>query len=320
LHSDNPGGPDSHTVMHTFEIKPSSLAFDKRPNGFDVAGAVKSREIEPDELLFRCHRLPKDSEITIYFSDIDTAEIQHLAALRNSPLAFTIIDRHTLKLTVSDATWMPIPGGRTLNIPALLSVKLPDTVKYGEEYRISIHQVSGRTNRIIGSCEFQIPVSKAELILEEEIRDLSVFRHILTTIPTQNRWHDLIKRYTHHLGLKVDALGGDARSIHPNPDGTGRPYDPKAGERPTQPGTKLEPDTEKPRSPESTFSGLVHEIFYDCHGRFEGFMLESCNQKRAFRGCEPHLEQLVLRACKDRLQLTVVSKDDHTQRITVQCC
>ena len=105
---------------------------------------------------------------------------------------------------------------------------------------------SGRaTGKIIGSCEFRIPVSKAELILNEEIRTLSVFKHILTTVPADNRWYPLMQRYVHHLGLRVDALGGDATTVHPNPNGSGQPYDPH-GDRPTtdsggeQPGTGLE--------------------------------------------------------------------------------
>ncbi|MFD6108338.1 hypothetical protein ACFWFQ_37445, partial [Nocardia salmonicida] len=87
--------------------------------------------------------------------------------------------------------------------------------------------VSGRNSSIIGSCEFRIPVSKAELILEEETRTLSVFKHIQTAIPADNRWYPLIQRYIHHLGRRVDALGGDAATVHPNPDGSGRPHDPR---------------------------------------------------------------------------------------------
>jgi hypothetical protein len=242
LHSDNPGGPDSHTLMHTFEIKPSVGIFTKKaleaasfnPEIFSAA-AVSHDRFRLDELIFRWHNLPADSEIEVIFSDIDTAEIQMLAAFRRSPLACEVVNKHTLKFKVAGATWVPIPGGRTVNIPALLSVKLPDTVTYGEEYRATIHQVSGATRQIIGSCEFRIVVSKAELIVDEEIRTLSVFKHILTTIPTDNRWYPLIQRYVHHLGVKVDALGGDADSVHPNPDGTGRPYTPPG----LEPGRKV---------------------------------------------------------------------------------
>ena len=233
LHSDNPGGPDSHTCMHTFEIKPSSGAFTKKAleamqfNPEVFAGAVPSQNrLRLDELMFRWHNLPTNSEIDVIFSDIDTAEIQALAAFRRSPLACQVINKYTLRFKVAGAVWIPIPGGRTLNIPALLSIKLPDTVVDGQEFRATVHQVNGVTRQIIGSCEFQINVSKAELIVDEEIRTLSVFKHILSTIPLDNRWYPLIKRYVHHLGDKVDALGGDSDSVHGNPDGTGRPYTP----------------------------------------------------------------------------------------------
>jgi hypothetical protein len=231
LHSDNPGGPDSHTVMHTFEIKPSlipGLGVQTRfvPSLATTGFTAAQGRFRIDELIFRWYNLPSDSEVTVYFSDIDTAEIQALAAFRQSSLAFEIVDKHTLKFRVAGATWVPIPGGRDLNIPALLSIKLPNTVVYGQEYRVSIHQVSGQTGQIIGTCEFQIPVTKAELILGEEIRSLSVLKHIASTIPEENRWYSLMQRYVHHLGLRVDALGGDAKAVHPNPDGSGRPYDP----------------------------------------------------------------------------------------------
>jgi hypothetical protein len=232
LHSDNPGGPDSHTVMHTFEIKPSlipGLGVQTRfvPSLATTDFTAASGRFRIDELIFRWYNLPSDSEVTVYFSDIDTAEIQALAAFRQSSVAFEIVDKHTLKFRVAGATWVPIPGGRDLNIPALLSIKLPGTVVYGQEYRVSIHQVSGQTGQIIGTCEFQIPVTKAELILGEEIRSLSVLKHIANTIPEENRWYSLMQRYVHHLGLRVDALGGDAKAVHPNPDGSGRPYDPR---------------------------------------------------------------------------------------------
>lgn len=243
LHSDNPGGPDSHTVMHTFEIKPSDMPLPAKfiaavNGGAGAAGAVRGAQWFEDELMFRWHNLPAESEITVYFSDIDTADIQRLASLRRSPLACEIINAHTLRFKVAGATWIPIPGGRDVNIPALLSIKLPDTVTYGQEFRVTIHQTKGQVRRVVGSCEFKIAVSKAELIAGEEARTLSVFKHILTTIPSNDRWYPLIQRYVHHMGLKVDALGGNSAAIHPNPDGSGRPYDPSSNQPPASSGGK----------------------------------------------------------------------------------
>lgn len=235
LHSDNPGSADSRTVMHTFEVKPSET-----PAIQNLAGGLEasSKRIGPDELLIRWHNLPRDSEVTIHFSDINTAEIQALAALRQSPVAFDVVSSNTIKLRVAGATWIPIPGGRALNIPALLTLRLPEGVIDGQEFHISIHQVAGRTQHVLGSCEFRIPISTAALIVEDTARTLSVFKHILSTIPPTNRWHPLIQRYVHGLGLKLDGLGGSAADTQGNPDGSGRPYEPQTDPRPGRPWCK----------------------------------------------------------------------------------
>ena len=213
LQSDNPGGPDSHTVVHTFEVRPTSTSMIKR--GY------------PDELLFRWYNLPKESEVTLYFSNIDTADIMELADTQNSPVSFTVVNKHTIQFKVADVSWLFIPSSSSQFIPALISIKLPDNITYGQTFRISVHQVSGIYDRkIIGGFEFKIPVSKAELILDEERSTLSVMKYIASTIPPDNRWYPIFKRYLQFLSDKVDALGGNADAIHPNPDGSGDPYKP----------------------------------------------------------------------------------------------
>ena len=182
--------PDSHTVLHTFEIRPSQMPFGFKEHAkqtlslaqAELAFTNADRRIEPGELIIRWHNLPKDSEVNLYFSEIDTIDIKALAMFRRSPIAFEVVDKHTLKLKVTGATWIPIPGGRKTNIPALLSVKLPDMVGYGQEFRISIHQVSGCGHRIIAAYEFRIPASKAATILEDENRKLSVFKCLFAQI------------------------------------------------------------------------------------------------------------------------------------------
>lgn len=230
LHADNPGAPGSHTVLHPFEIKPSSTqqfvfaAENMMTHGFSMASIRK--RFYPDELLFRWRNLPKDSEVALHFSDLDTAEIQLYSSLMSSPGSFEILDKHTLRFKVADVTWIPIPAGRTTHIPALLSVKLPNNITNGQNFRISVHQINGRNQRIIGAFEFNIDVTKAELMLEEETRTLSVMKHIVSTIPTTNRWYKILKQYIHGISLKVDALGGNSNEVHPNPDGSGNPYKP----------------------------------------------------------------------------------------------
>jgi hypothetical protein len=323
LHSDNPGGPDSHTVMHTFEVKPSK--FPKAPALPDArltiavagkAAAVAQMRFGVDELIFRWHNLPRGSKVKVYFSDIDTAEIQALASLRRSPVAFEVIDRHTLGLTVAGATWVPIPGGRELRIPALLAIELPDDIVYGDVYRVSLHQVDGRSRRIQGSCEFRIEVSKAALLVAQATRNLSVLRHVLRTIPIDDRWYPLMTRYVHHLGVKLDALGGEARGVHPNPDGSGRPYEPEAPDVRDRPA--YDPLGEKTGRDER-FRGLVSDVLYDCHGRFRGFVVESCKARRTYEACDGQLERLIREACRERIEISVRVRGRSIQSVSLHC-
>lgn len=240
LFSDNPGGPASHRVMHTLEIKPSALPAippDVPIEAVPVRGVKHTgplthvehgafRRRLPDELLVRWWNLPATSEVTLHLGGTDIDEVIRLAGLRLSPAPFSRVDDNTLRLEVAGTTWIPLPGGRQTHIPALLTIQLPDGVTAGTTYRVSLHQVDGASGRVIGAVEVSIPVSKASLILDDEIRDLSVMKHILSTIPPTNRWYPVFKLYVAGLAEKVDALGGDAGSVHGNPDGSGDPYTP----------------------------------------------------------------------------------------------
>jgi hypothetical protein len=238
LFSDNPGPADSHLAVHTFELKPSTIpalpkgvALEAVPLGgapvFAAAMLEHSRQYTPDELLFHWHNLPADAEVTVYFSDVDTEEIARLSGLRLSPPPFEVIDNRTLRFQVGNVAWIPLPGGRQTHIPALISIRLPDSVHYGQTYRLSIHQVDGTTRQIIGAFEISIPIAQPDIILDEEVRTLSVLRHVATTIPLGNRWYPIFLRYLGLLAGKVDALGGDSSTVFGNPDGSGRPYVPE---------------------------------------------------------------------------------------------
>lgn len=233
LHADNPGAPGSRCVVHPFEVRPSRGAPPVGAAEPGLAAAAFKPRVGPDELLIDWHNLPRNAEVTFYFSNIDTADIVQLAALtRRSRAPMAAIDDKTIRFTVGNHTWLPVPGGTVDNIPALLAVQLPATITSGEHYRISIHQVDGRSRRVIGSVDFAIPVSKANLLLAREARLYSVMQHVGLTIPSDNRWYPLFLRYLAFLGDRVDGFGGDSGTIHPNPDGSGRAVDPDSGERP----------------------------------------------------------------------------------------
>lgn len=232
---ENPGLSASRTAMHTFEISPSKIKRGEpifSPTGHAHADhfATGIRLAFPDELFFDWHNLPSDAQVTLYFSDIDTADIRAMLAARISAPAFTILDDKTIRFRIGDCAWLPLPGDRAVRIPALISITLPDGIVEGQVYRVTIRQVNGANGRITGSITIEMPVSKASFLRPEAERQLSFMGHIATTLPFGDRWKPLFDRLVAHLASTVDAVGGRSNEVHPNPDGTGKPYGPSGWE------------------------------------------------------------------------------------------
>jgi hypothetical protein len=229
---ENPGLAASRTAMHTFEVSPSKALKGEtflNPKAASIStfslAAARSARL-PDELLFDWHNLPRDAEVTIYFSDLNTTDLAALLDSRIAPPSFAILDEHTVRFKIGDCGWLPLPGGRVVRIPALLAIKLPIGIIEGQVYKASVHQVDGRSNLIVGSFTLEMPVSRAEFLLPEAKRQLSFLKHILTKLDLTDRWRPLFEKWVMHLHGRVDALGGDSGRVHPNPDGSGEPYRP----------------------------------------------------------------------------------------------
>ena len=60
--------------------------------------------------------------------------------------------------------------------------------------------------------------------------------------------------------------------------------------------------------------GKVCEVLFDCFGDFEGFVLSDCNGAHTFRTRQHGIAEIALRACKERLLLSVYVKS-HEHRI-----
>jgi hypothetical protein len=169
-------------------------------------------------------------------------------------------------------------------------------VKAGARYGLSAHQISGVTRSIIGSFQVDIPVSRAPLIVREAERDLTVLRQISLAIPKGNRWEPVFARYLDALTGRVIGLGGDP-SVSPEP-------------KPPGPGGKR-----------VQITGKVGRIFYDCFGDFEGFDLEDCDECHHFRSRERPIEEVIHRACRERMLVMVSFDPDFRRilRIAIQC-
>ncbi len=311
VESDNPGGGPGHRVQHTFELRPSDVWSLPMALG-QIGGAAfafnefKRGQARPDQLLIRWNNLPRDSVATIYWPDVDMREVVEMASVRPSAGSLRLVDAHTLECKVTDFTLLPIPGNRATNIPGLISIQLPDSVAKGQLFRVFVHQISGTSNKVTGAFQFTIPVSLGPLLLEAEERKLSVLRHIALAIRPGNRWAAVFARYLDEIAARVQSFGGDPTRIAPSPAGTGRVPDEDFDCRPV----------------EGTWTGRVVEIVYDRFGHFDGFVLRTCGHKacgcwrwlwpccwkcrrRAFTTRDKTIEELVLRACRERVVLTV---------------
>ena len=88
--SGNPGWPQTHTVAHSFMLKPSAplpgakAQIPAPPAQIAAPAAVVERHAL-DELLIRWNAVPRDAEATLYFPEWSADTLLELAALRQHP-------------------------------------------------------------------------------------------------------------------------------------------------------------------------------------------------------------------------------------------
>ena len=292
--SDNPGSFAAHLVHHTFEVEPSPVSFGQSVLAGD--GAVGTTRLHPDELVIDWGDLPRDSLVTFYMPQLDAHEVVRAAAARQAPGNLRAAAPDTIRCKVTEVGFMPIPGPLEQPIAGLMSVQLPPGVPYGRTYRVVLRQVAGRGYRVLGTTEFRIEVKQASELLDSFVHNLAVLKHVARSIPDANRWHPVFRRYLAELGERIRAFGGDPEAVSPNPNGTGG----SVGSGPPDAGSN-----EDDHGAVLCVKGNVATLHYDCHGAFEGFTLQDCDEEWRFDCIEPGLERVVLTACREGLRATV---------------
>jgi murein tripeptide amidase MpaA len=320
VESDNPGTIATHTVQHTLLLKPSKTT---QPAAAIALGSTALAAVgQPptggqfDELVIRWGNLPRDTQASIYAPELKADEILTLAsALRAGPQKLSKIDDNTIGCTVGDISYIPIPVSKQ-QVPALLTLKLPLTVRDGEQFKIDVQQHSGPTferaipnrqtpgrlsfadvnfssRKTLGAFRLRVAVKTGDPLLSKLVRNLAVLKYIFEAIPLADPWHPVFVRYIAQLGDQIKGLGVDPGSVPPSADDPGIPGRGVGG-------GELE-----------CFTGKVAEVFFDCFGHFEGFVLEGCDcRPHRFESREKGIGELVLRACKEGLLLSVcVSKE-----------
>jgi hypothetical protein len=221
--SANPGTPASRTVHHTFqiiqtrpELRTSPFTEDRRPEY-----ETEERWGAPDELMIRWGNVPKATRARLYLNPSDADQILAMSGLPLVQAHLRRVAPHAIDCSVDDITWLPLPR-TTRPLPALLTLYLPRGVRRGEEYRVVLRQISGRTRAVVGIFELAIPVRDARELLLNEEDTLAVLRSIKRSLDPSDPWASVFSRYAEQTAQRVRGFGGDPRDIPASPYGAGR--------------------------------------------------------------------------------------------------
>ena len=295
--SGNPGWPASHTVAHSFMIKPSLT-----PAGVTAAVAEQAvvERLHFDELMIRWNNMPRGTKATLYVPEWNVDQVLQLNATRQHPNVLHKVDANTLTIDLADTTFVPILGAAKNSYAGLITLTLPDGVRTGQVYRADFQQIA-RLQRFNGSFRFTVPIGNETRMLPDEIRRLAVLRYIAQGKPAGSRWQLIFVRWVAAQAGKVRALGGNPDQVPPSL---------------TDPQGIAEPGIET-----GEVTGKVRCLLYDCFGDFEGFDLENCTECHHFTTGERGVEEIIRRACQDRSWVKVLFDEDSRRilGIVIEC-
>jgi len=325
--SGNPSWPATHRIPQAFDTRLT----------VPVPDSPGILEDLPDEFMIDWKNVPPGSKASIYWPGMPAQAVIELADRVYGAHHLQITDVNTVSCTTTHGvTYIPIPFGVGINLAGLLTIELPETVHEGQELRVYIRRLASRRAKsfgtravvakmnatsfgedgqglrgkdivrnwryVTGAFEVRIPVRADDVLRGPEEDILAVLRWRLQHMNPVNRWYPVLQRYVSLVGDRVDGFGGDSAAIAPSLTGHGQF---KGQDNEQVPG----------------FTGRVCEVLYDCRGELEGFVLKDCERRQVFRACEPAIGDLVLRACRERLTLTVVlGRTGAVAGIVVRCC
>lgn len=351
-HSDNPGPAATHRIPQTFDIRPSKPLI-------QMPGSLLNY---PDELMIDWGKVPAGSIANIYWPQVEAAAVIKLAGDLYGSHLLSAADPNTIQCSVTrGVTYVPIPPAAGENFAGLFTVDLPPSIVSGQEFNIVVRRVTTRRppeqiplagppepvplhvaspsaatpanapashitsivstvaassvgslaavrkrlsnwRYVVGTFQIKIPVTTRESMLFPEENTLAIMKWRLEQMAPSYRWYPVLKRYISYIAGRVDGLGGDSDSILPSPHGV-----------PPECITKIT---------EHEYTGKVCEVLFDCFGDFEGFVLTDCKGAHAFKTRERGIEEIVLRACRERLLLSVyisAGQGKRIYRLAIRC-
>ena len=137
--------------------------------------------------------------------------------------------------------------------------------------------------QVVGSFIVRVPVSTGEAMLIPEQMTLAVMKWRLAHLSPGNRWHPVLELYIKYCAARLEGIGGDPSAVP----------------------ASLDWHPELPHRDADAVCGKVVEVLFDCHGEFEGFVLDECCRRRRVPCRERAIRDLALRAARENLTLCV---------------
>ncbi|MEO0575798.1 MAG: galactose oxidase early set domain-containing protein, partial [Pseudomonadota bacterium] len=172
----------------------------------------------PDDLMIEWGELPESSVATLYLPNLPAENIVRAARLRSPWPRMEAVDAHTLKLGVGGVSHVPLPGLSSRRLAGLLTVQLPESVRYGQEFSVVVRQASNRHSVIVGAFELRVPVRSVDELATDEARWYAVLQQIIQKMNPDNRWHAVLSRLLGLVRGRVNGFGIDADAIKPGLD------------------------------------------------------------------------------------------------------
>ena len=307
--SGNPGFPATHRVPQTIDVRPSPPAQSADPS------SILSY---PDEMMIDWGKTPLGSVASIYWPGVSAASVLKLAAGLYPAQTLTAADANTIQCqVVSPVTYIPIPAGAGGSFAGLLTVDLPDTVRYGDRVRYRRaphHDEAGRRAAPAAApapaAKLRLPAAAAEAA---DAKKLLMWRYVTRKLPREDsgsaRKHDPSGRRKPardpEMAARPDripAIAGircccDTSATSPAASTAWEATLLKFLRLPTVTSRLLRSPSK--HRPEHCYTGKVIAVRYDRFGDFEGFTLLSEEghehlvprpRTESGRACQPRLD------------------------------
>lgn len=331
---DNPGPVTTHRAPQTFDIRPSK-----------TVGQPGAMGMPPDELMIDWGDVPHGTTASIYWPAVMASDVIALAKTWGGAAGLSLSDAHTLTLKIrGGVSYIPIPEGSGQNFAGLFTLELPPGIRTGQEFEVLVRRVAARFGKrvpppppppalhsppsrrldkkgkstptveieierpilsryVVGSFVTRIPVSTGERMRIPEEMSLAIMKWRLEHLSPGSRWAPVLERYIKYSSARLDGIGGDASQVPASLTWV-----------PPLPG-----EEESGGRPKSELCGKVVEVLFDCHGEFEGFVLDVCCARHEIVSRDRGVGEVVLRACRENLTLCIrrCAKTGRIERLTI---